>query len=236
MTDERIFPYAVVDASLAPPADLDGLRGAPIEVIVDGALGAWASTLVSFEARRDDVLVHHQIVERASDRGRALPVRFGISFASREALADALRRRQSSLLVALTRVGRRRELAVSLEWRTPPAPKEAEPAHTPAPLGPGHRFLAQRARHWAGAEARRTRAEQLSAELRHALAAGGVVDSDVKERIVPAPRVALSCSVLADPSRAEELSKRVREVADGWDDVRLHLAGPWPPYSFSDTE
>ncbi|HEU5316865.1 MAG TPA: GvpL/GvpF family gas vesicle protein, partial [Chloroflexota bacterium] len=241
-TGERIIPYAIVAAALAPPAGVTGLRGAQVELVAAKNLGAWVSSLPSFEARPEDLLTHHRVVERAGTAGAALPVRFGTSLHDRAALRDVLVRREPSLTAALARVGRRRELAVTLEWRTHPDTPTSEDAPDRAPQadtssgGPGRRFLAERARHWAAAEARRARASHLSKLLHETLGAAGAVDDDIRARIVPAPRIALSCAILTDPSRAEEFMRRVRELADTWDDVRVHLAGPWPPYSFSDTE
>ena len=229
----RLFAYAIVPAGVAAPADLRGMRGAPVDVVTSGDLGVWVTALAPFEAAREDLLTHHRVVEYACAAGPALPVRFGTVFGERDALESALRRRAPALSATLARVGMQRELALTLEWCAP----TDVPSPDPAPhAGPGRRFLVERAWRLGAAERRRTRAEKLSNLLHAALAEVGAVNDAVKVRIVPSARIALSCAVLTDPSRAGELARRVRDVADGWDDVRLHLAGPWPPYSFSDTE
>jgi hypothetical protein len=163
-------------------------------------------------------------------------VRFGTAFPDRPALVRALTERGAALLATLERVGRQREVAVTLEWRDAAGttPRHIESADPAAGSGPGRRFLEQRAAYWAREERRRACAEQLAQALSHALYLAGVAEADVKHRIVPGPRVALSCAVLTDAAQAAEVMRRVREAAGAWEDVRLHLAGPWPPYSFSD--
>ena len=233
MTQPEIFPYAIVPLGAVPMTELTGLRGTAVVSVPAGDLAALASELAPFQPGRDDLLAHHRVVEAACAAGPALPVRFGTRFRDAHALALSLQSRHDSLATTLRRVGQRRELAISLEWLEPSL-------STPAPrgdrkTGPGRRFLEQRAVQIALEERLRERAEVLSGALLGALASAGVEPEDAKHRIVPAARLALSCSVLTDAAQAGDVMRRVREASAGWVDVRLHLAGPWPPYSFSES-
>lgn len=96
--------------------------------------------------------------------------------------------------------------------------------------GPGTRYLEARQRAVAVAGRRRRRAERMAQDLRSTVGSLAVA---LQQRLCPSPRVALSCAILIDPVRSEDVLHRVREVSGGWGDVRLHVAGPWPPYSFS---
>jgi len=233
MTKQAVFPYAIVPSGVALLPDLTGLRGAAVLSVAAGDLTALASDLTPFEPGRDDLLAHHRVVEAACDAGPALPVRFGTRFPDARALAGSLQARHVSLAAALQRIGRRREIAISLEWLDAPAlrPESTRDGEE----GPGRRFLEQRAVLIALEDRRRARAEALAQPVVDALAAAGVDRADAKLRIVPAARVALSCAVLTDAAQAGDAMRRVREAAAGWVDVRLHLAGPWPPYSFSES-
>ena len=231
----RSYLYAIVPQAAAPPATLRGVRGAAVSLERCGDLALWVSHLAPFEADRSDLLAHHAVVEAACAAGPALPVRFGTSFVDGAALAQALAPRVGALREALQRVGRKREIAITLEWRTPET-KTDPLARLPEHAGPGRRFMARRAAHWSALESRRARATELEQRLRALLQEEGVERSAVKGRIVPAPRVALSCSVLIEPGRAADIVRRVRETAAEWADVALHLAGPWPPYTFVDGE
>ena len=231
---ERCFAYAIVPVPAAPlPPEVTGLRGATVGFAPSDGVGAWASCLAPFEATREDLLAHHRVVEAVCDLGPALPVRFGTSFPDEAALARALAPKADALRAALDAVGRKREFAITLAWREPPEGEAERPAAPPA-AGPGRRYLVARAAHWAARESRRARATELERELSEVLGAAGVEPAAVKSRIVPAPRVALSCAVLIEPARSADAMRRVREGAAGWADVAVHLAGPWPAYSFTD--
>ena len=231
----RSYLYAIVPVSAVPPPGLAGLRGAAVTLDRCADLGVWLSHVAPFEADRSDLLTHHAVVEAAGALGPALPVRFGTSFPDGAALALALAPKAEALRSALESVGNKREIAITLEWRES-ATEPAAAAPLPSEPGPGRRFMIERAARWATLESRRARATELERRLRQALESAGLERSAVKGRIVPAPRVALSCAVLIEPERAAEIVRRVRETGADWADVTLHLAGPWPPYTFVDGE
>ena len=234
----RIHPYAIVRADAPPlPPEIKGIRGSPVRLLPAGSIGAWISRLDPFEARAEDLRAHHQVVEAVSRVSPALPVRFGRPAHDEATLITALTSRAEGLLASLERVGTKREIAVTLVWCEPLT--DAAPGDPPDPdpdTGPGRRFMVQRARRWTALERRRARATEIEAQLADTLLDAGIHQSSVNSRIVPSTRVALSCAVLIEPAQAEDVMRCVRDRAAGWSDVQLHLAGPWPAYSFSDGE
>ena len=233
----RLHLYAIVPPdACSPPAVTRGIRDSTIALEHLGALGVWLSHVAPFGASPADLLAHHRVVEAVCDAGPALPVRFGTSFPDGGALERALAPRTEALLASLGRVGCKREVALTLAWSDDGAESQSAPLSPSVPpaVGPGRRFMAERAAHWSALEARRARATDLETELRQTLSRAGLDAPDVKLRIVPSPRVALSCAVLIEPAESGDVVRRVRERSAGWADVRLHTAGPWPPYSFSD--
>jgi hypothetical protein len=219
----------------APPLGepLAGIGGAPVGLLPAGSLGVWISHVAHAGARAEDLRAHHRVVQAICDTGPALPVRFSVPSLDEASLVAALAPRTDALLAALKRVGSKRELAITLTWREPVAAGDSQSAES---AGPGRTFMLERAKHWSALEARRTRATEIETELTATLREGAVQEAGVKVRIVPAPRVALSCAVLIEPAEAAEVMRRVRDRSAEWPDVQLHVAGPWPAYSFSDGE
>ena len=234
---DRVHPYAIVPGGAASlPPELRGIRGAPVSLLPAGPIGAWISRVAPIQARAEDLRAHHAVVEAACQSGPALPVRFGSTATDEAALVESLAPRAEALLQALGRIGSKRELAVTLTWREPLPGRHVPAELEAAGAGPGRRFMLERAQRWSAVESRRERATDLDAQLAEALRSAGLDRASVKCRIVPAPRVALSCAVLIEPAQVEDVMRCLRDRSAEWSDVQLHLAGPWPPYSFSDGE
>ena len=232
------YPYAIVRADAPPlPPEISGIRDAPVTLLSAGNIAAWISRLEPIEARAEDLRAHHEVVEAVCRVGPALPVRFGGPVRDEATLIAALEPRADALLTTLGRVGSKREVAITLVWREPAdGARFVAPSDLGSGIGPGRRFMAERARRWTALEARRARATEIETQLAGDLREVGLDPAIVKSRIVPSPRVALSCAVLIEPAQSEDVMRRVRDWAAGWVDVQLHIAGPWPAYSFSDGE
>ena len=229
-----VHAYAIVPGNAAPlKGPLAGIGGAPVTLLPIGSLGVWLSRVEQSGARAEDLRIHHAVVQAICETGPALPVRFGNPSRDEASLVSLLAPRTEALLATLERVGGKRELAITLAWSEPLAGQDPDSV---AGAGPGRAFMLERARHWSALEARRARATEIETQLLGALREAGIQEQSVKGRIVPAPRVALSCAVLIEPAEAAEVMRRVRDRSVDWPDVRLHVAGPWPAYSFSDGE
>lgn len=188
----------------------------------------WASPVGAEALTRDDAFDHHRVVEAICSRQECLPIRFGTRVESAEAARTLLERRHAELASTLERVGRRRELAVTLLWLD----AEVRPGrgHAPALPTSGRSFLERKRAVYATDERRRETAESLAGRLVAGLATD---QADVRHAYCPSAEVALSTAILAPPGEAEALKEKVVRVASGLDGVRAVVSGPWPPYTFA---
>lgn len=228
-----------------------GLRGAPLELIEAGALGAWASVDPAEGSSGEDALDHHRVVEALCAARPCLPVRFGTRLPDAAAVRALLQRRADELADALDRVGARREVAVTLLWpdagpatvqagtdQTEPAgaPPPPAPGHAVAPapgaLPPGRAFLERKRADHADLDARRAVAEALARRLEAELATD---QADVRHAVCPSSQVALSTAILARAGEADALKERAVEIVSRLAGVRGVVSGPWPPYTFAGT-
>lgn len=211
----------------APP----GLRGAPLEFIAAGPLGAWATRDPLDGATREDAFEHHRVVEGICAAQPCLPVRLGTRLADARAVRALITARVDDLLLTLERVGGRRELAVTLLW--PDSGVEPGRGHAVVAAGaPGRAFLERKRSDQAAEDARRATAESLARALEFGLA---TERSDVRHAVCPSSRVALSTAVLAPAGAADALKERAVEIVSRLEGVRGVVSGPWPPYTFAGT-
>ncbi len=221
-----VLLHAIAPVMLGDPPC--GLRGAALEFIPTGSVGVWVSPVGADAATRDDAFEHHRVVEELCARQPCLPIRFGTRALDAEAVRTLLAPRQDELAGALERVGRRRELAVTLLWLD--ADVRPGRGHTLVAGTPGRAFLEGRRAVYAAAEERRVIAETLAGTLVAGLAAD---QADVRHAFCPSPLVALSTAILAPVGGAEALKEEVVRVASGLSGVRAVVSGPWPPYTFA---
>lgn len=214
-------------AADAPP----GLRGAPLEFITAGPLGAWATRDPSDSGTREDAFEHHRVVEDICAAQPCLPVRLGTRLPDADAVRALIAARVEELLLTLERVGGRRELAVTLLW--PDSGVERGREHTPVQARtPGRAFLERKQSDQAVDDARLATAERLARALETGLA---TEQSDVRHAMCPSSKVALSTAVLARAGEADALKERAVEIVSGLEGVRGVVSGPWPPYTFAGT-
>lgn len=218
--------HAIADHAL--PDRPPGLRGAALDFFSAGPVGVWASTVDTEEGTRDDAFDHHRVVEAICARQPCLPIRFGTHVADAEAARALLAGREESLAGALARIGRRRELAVTLLWLD----AAARPGRGHAVVGPpsGRAFLERKRAAYAADEERRSAAEAFARRLEAGLATD---QADVRHTYCPSAEVALSTAILAPAGEAEVTKERAVRVASGLTGVRAVVSGPWPPYTFA---
>lgn len=206
-----------------------GLRGATLEFIDAGPLGAWATRDPSDGGTREDAFDHHRVVEAICAARPCLPVRLGTRLPDAEAVRTLIAARAKELLLTLERVGDRRELAVTLLWPDSGVlPGRGHAVVTAS--GPGRAFLERKQTDQAAEDARRATAERLARALEVGLA---TEQSDVRHAMCPSSRVALSTAVLAPAGEAEVLKERAVELVSRLEGVRGVVSGPWPPYTFA---
>ena len=221
-----VLLHAIADRALADPPR--GLRGAALEFVDAGPLGVWASAVDGEAATRDDAFDHHRVVEELCARQPCLPIRFATRAADAEGARALIAARAGELAGALERVGRRRELAVTLLWLE--AAVRPGRGHAVAGAPPGRAFLERKRAAYEADERRRAEAEALARSLEAGLASD---QADVRHAFCPSPEVALSTAILAPAGEADAMKERVVRVASGLGGVRAVVSGPWPPYTFA---
>lgn len=218
--------HAIAPAPLAgPPA---GLHGVALSFVSAGAIGAWASEVGEGAGTREDAFEHHRVVEALCARQPCLPIRFGSRVADAAGAAALLAPRAAELARSLERIGRRRELAVTLLWSDAPATPGR--GHAPAPDASGRAYLERKRVGHAEADGRLAAAQALAERLALGLSSD---QADVRHAFCPSDQVALSTAILAPEGREEELKEEAVRVASELAGVRAVVSGPWPPYTFA---
>ncbi|MBI2863124.1 MAG: GvpL/GvpF family gas vesicle protein [Chloroflexi bacterium] len=232
------YVYGIQSVECSPPSGLAGFAGSPVIAIRCRALIA-AASLVDAKGvgpTPENLLLHEEVVEALQLAGPLLPARFGTVLPSDEAVVEALAERQAALLFALSRVGDRVELGLSV-LRNPPGSdgedssvdRGATSFGDSTQMGVGARYLrAKLVAHRREASLRREAA---------ALAQGidGVLRRHAIEScytVLPTPRLAMRAAYLVAPRQLGEFHKAFDELRVVHRDHRFLLSGPWPPYSF----
>jgi gas vesicle protein GvpL/GvpF len=204
------------------PPTLDGLRGQRILSLREDVLIVWAT---EFSVRpdvfgREDMLQHHAIVSSIHGHVDAcLPARFPTWLD-----AAALHRRAQALKGALDRVRGRSELAVTVLWLEPESS-----AGPPEATTPGRRYLLARRHALAGSARRRARAGELADAVEHHMRPDVFA---IERTLTPSAEVAVSIALLTPRDQSGDLTHRLARVA--FEDARILVNGPWPPYTFAD--
>jgi hypothetical protein len=234
--------YAVVPSDTAAKklAAVDGIEGAPLELIRDGAIAAVASPIRTGRLRptRAALTAHENVTTLAHRLGPALPVRFGTLFPDNEAVVrdllavnrdhlealmqdlkgrDEYRLRARYLSnVALTEVVSRNRQVQRLRDRL-----NGRPAGPAAQIQLGELVVA-------GLEA--LREEDADAVMKH-IAPFMVAGQRLPDR---AEDTAVHLALLVDRDRAEELEKAVEKLgAAHRGRLHLELIGPLAPWDFT---
>jgi hypothetical protein len=223
-----LISHAIVSV---PPTRVSvaGLRGLPLVWVDCGDLGLWATELdPGVRLEPDDAFTHHRVVEEICAAQPCLPVRFATAFGSAERARSSIEDRAGDLRRSLAQVEGKRELAVTLLWRTvEPAPATGESS---APLGPGARYMQQRRAEYSAQDDRRVRAAELAERL---VAELSVERELVRHEICTSTHVAVSLAALVPSERALERKEELVQIVTRFADVTGVVNGPWPPYSFA---
>lgn len=222
-----VYPYCVLAAGCHPPRGLRGLGGRLVEGGDIGPFTVWASPEPS-PPRLDleGISQHHGVVRAASHSGTPLPVRFGAWAPDHEALVRRIERQRGELEAALAAVQGRDEFGLTIEDDGAATLHKPRSGRTPED---GRAYMRELSFHYAGRRRYRERRDAVLASLRECLAELGL-DERV-HRLGPPGLLSVAHLV----ARRHEARYRalvrgfVREHSRG---IRVHLSGPWPPYSF----
>ncbi|HEY2335223.1 MAG TPA: GvpL/GvpF family gas vesicle protein [Solirubrobacterales bacterium] len=221
MSGSVLYVYAVTGSFPGSLAVAAGLRGAPLRAIASGPVAAiYSEHGIAPEPDEELLWSHEQIVEELMEGSTILPMRFGSTVESPEALADWLKERREEFSVSLKRV--RGAVELSVRAQLPAAAKVDEKARPAWRSQPGTAYLLERAR-------RQRRSEDAAARIHRPLAA-------LARRSMPkagaGDRGAFKAAYLVDEESVEAFGDRVGELNSTLVDTKVSCTGPWPPYSF----
>lgn len=217
-----VHVYCVVPAGLEPAPELHGVEGATVLRVDAGAVALWASEH-SAAPRADigSVRAHNDVVAAAMDREvTPVPIRFGQWFANAADAAERTAADSERWRTLLDRFAGRAEFGIRVS-----APAEpARDMHGALP-DTGTAYMAQLARHAAGAAHMKREAERLTRVIAER---SGVTESVITDGGDGAASIAhllawddvAAYHTVVDGVRAAESS------------LTLQCTGPWPPYSF----
>ena len=227
------YVYAVAESGAE--TDLGrGLADAPVDLVAGGDIVAACTRHERIDPRPtpESLWRHEEVVERLAESGPVLPVRFGSTFPSSEAVARLLRDHRDELRPALEQVRGRVELGVRVLWQPPDEPDaRTQPAGT-ATASSGRAYLERRLDEQRRADARRAVATQRAVAIHAPLAARAAADTFA---VLVQPGLLLSAAYLVDAGAVDDFRQAVERVAAASPDVEILCTGPWPPHSFTPT-
>jgi hypothetical protein len=222
MSGGVLYVYAITDSSLPGSDDVTGLQGAPLLALECGPVKALVSEhAVAPEPGEDLLWVHERVVEELMEGATILPMRFGSTVDTPEALLTMLEQRRDEFVASLERVRGAVELSVRAQLPSVAAPVDAESRLT-RHFGPGTTYLLERARH--------QRSSEDAAELIHRPLAALARRSLQKAGGDPH---GFKAAYLVDEGAVEAFAERVGNLNATLEDLKLSCTGPWPPYSFA---
>ena len=230
-----LHPYCVTVAGCHPPAGLTGLGGRVVQGFDIESFTVWTSEEPSAPAPDLEAVVRHDAVVRvASEHSTPLPVRFGAWAPDQAALASRIRKRRAELEAALAAVSGRVELGVTMEEEPTSGTEEgkrdgSDPAGGLRGETAGKAYMRELSRHYEGRRRRRAEGAVLLERLRSAV--GPLVVDERVHRLRPPGLV--SVAHLVARSDVERYRERVDVFAHDIGATRVHVSGPWPPYSFA---
>jgi hypothetical protein len=255
VTGELRYLYAVAAASARAAiaaADLRGIDGSRVRVVVEGALLAVTSVVPATDyeeaplnERLQDLewlapraAAHQEVNARLLDlAGAVIPLTFGAIYRGTDGVRELLRARADDLADRLRSVDGRAEWIVSIERDGPDAPPGDATRALDAEIAaaaPGRAFLLGKRRDEVMREERRMRDVAIAEEARATIEA--IAERVYREPLIDDPSAAavVRFSVLAPRAREVELGDVVRRLgATGTlQGYRVRLSGPWPAYRF----
>jgi hypothetical protein len=234
------YVYGFTDRGFNPPAELRGLRKAPVRCLPHGDIAAIVSLhpVQPLMPLRIHLEPHHRVVRQISSHTTLLPVAFGHISDSEPALLDVLRLNHDEIRDALDRLQHKCEMGLKLSWNVPDifaffVQRDAElrglrdrvfrqrKPSVPDKLQVGEMFAAKLTRE----------RERLSTALLQAL------NSITCEVVTTPPRdekTVCTAALLIERARTAEFAAALRSAAALFDaSFALESSGPWPAYSFA---
>jgi hypothetical protein len=220
------YAYCALPPGTEPPVGIRGIDDSPVEALAIGGLELWASALPARpEPELARVVRHHAVVEAAAERATPVPLRFGQWQPDRAALDRHIEARAETWLARLRELAGTCEIGVRIGSATGAA---RDVQHEPAgETSPGRAYMRRLAERHAGAEARRSRALEIIADVQKCLGSRALqVRTDTRDPD------AVSAAFLIREGDGVACRAAVDNAGVAQEGVTVAVTGPWPPYSF----
>lgn len=208
--------------------------------------GGIAAVVSPFEGEsasvtRENVFAHERVIGHVLAHTTPLPFRFGtvVDAARLEGYVDSQRAR---LQAQLARVRGCVEMSVKVIWSVSAVKREAtgrdakpdaaEDESSALAQGRGAAFLMAKRREILGDETLKAQAESIAAWLAAHL---GETAREAEVNVRPMEALVVAAAHLVERARLEEYQERLRAARSQRADLHFLTSGPWPPYSFSQT-
>jgi hypothetical protein len=211
--------YAITDEPSGPTYS-DGVDGRPLRALTHAGLTAVVGERPAELSRSaPELLAYESALERLMADATILPVQFGTSLASQADVERLLSDRRDAFVLSLARV--RGAVELTLHAEVSAGERDADSIE-----GYGTAYMRRRV------ELRR-RAQRVASEIKTAFAdvtraARYVVPGDAEAAVV--------ASFLVDGGDVDGFLDRLRELEDACEHASFVCTGPWPPYSFAESE
>jgi hypothetical protein len=214
-----IWVYGICDRPDLPPPRRRGLAEAPLDGLREGQLLAVFTRHARFvgDPAPDALWAHERVVERLMADRTVLPMRFGSTVASDDAVRRMLVERQASFLAMLARIRGRVELGIRV-LEVAPGPERAEVAVAAAPAATGRDYLLAKLQN-----GRRT------ADLDEPLSGLAV---EMRRQVPRSADEVLRGSYLVERPAVGRFRAAVERLQGAHPELAILCTGPWPPYSF----
>ena len=240
----NVYVYAVLAGSDQPGLSAPGVKGASVRIIHHSDVAALVSDLDDDAlAAPREMRAHWEVLEEAARSATVLPVRFGTTMDSEDAVRERLLEPNAERLAGLLR-----ELAGRVQLSVKGDYDEERLLGDVVRESPAVATLRERLRtlpEAAGYYERIRLGELVAAEIAHRrdedsrLALGKLAPLAVASHVeeVRSPNAAFNLAFLVSREGLRAFSAGVRELVEQFDDrIRIRYVGPLPPYSFADAE
>ena len=213
--------YAIIDTpGLAEPRPA-GVAETAVEAISAGPLTAVVQEITAAPPVDPEALWRfEEALEALMAEATVLPVRYGTVLGDGAAVRKMLDARRPDFVAALDRLRGAVELGVRGSWPSVLAPAVPGPTHS------GTDYMR------AQLNARR-RADDLAGRLRDEL---GARARETRVRVLPSASVPVTAAFLVDRAAQPDFMTAVRKLGSELGETELVLTGPWPAYSFAETD
>jgi hypothetical protein len=226
----RQYAYGITDCTWPVDWEIGGRRIGNLRYLDVGMLVSDYAR-GDCDASEENMRVHHEVNNRAFASCTVLPVRFGMVFASVEAVIEILVNHHEVINSSVAHVSGCVEIGVKVfgsladvQERSAVDDIEWEP-----PSGRGAEYLYRRHQEIRREDALRGKARKAAQAIHEPLAA---LAHDSTMRVLRSRSILLDASYLVREDRMTEFEQRLTRIEMGISEKALYASGPWPPYSF----